>query len=141
MKFSKIMVGVEESPDALKAFHYAIQKAKEEQAKLVIVSILEEKEINVYQSLDKNYWQEQLAKLEKQTEKYQQEALANGIDKVSVIVNEGNPGELIINKLIPLNKPDLLIIGSKSTSKLKSFFGSQAAYMARYAPISVMIIR
>ena len=135
MKFSKIMVGVEESPDALKAFHYAIQKAKEEQAEL------EEKEINVYQSLDKNYWQEQLAKLEKQTEKYQQEALANGIDKVSVIVNEGNPGELIINKLIPLNKPDLLIIGSKSTSKLKSFFGSQAAYMARYAPISVMIIR
>jgi len=133
MKFSKIMVGVEESPDALKAFHYAIQKAKEEQAELVIVSILEEKEINVYQSLDKNYWQEQLAKLEKQTEKYQQEALANGIDKVSVIVNEGN--------LIPLNKPDLLIIGSKSTSKLKSFFGSQAAYMARYAPISVMIIR
>ena len=141
MKFSKIMVGVEESPDALKAFHYAIQKAKEEQAELVIVSILEEKEINVYQSLDKNYWQEQLAKLEKQTEKYQQEALANGIDKVSVIVNEGNQGELIINKLIPLNKPDLLIIGSKSTSKLKSFFGSQAAYMARYAPISVMIIR
>ncbi|MFB5489769.1 universal stress protein [Enterococcus faecalis] len=141
MKFSKIMVGVEESPDALKAFHYAIQKAKEEQAELVIVSILEEKEINVYQSLDKNYWQEQLAKLEKQTEKYQQEALANGIDKVSVIVNEGNPGELIINKLIPLNKPDLLIIGSKSTSILKSFFGSQAAYMARYAPISVMIIR
>ena len=51
MKFSKIMVGVEESPDALKAFHYAIQKAKEEQAELVIVSILEEKEINVYQSL------------------------------------------------------------------------------------------
>lgn len=141
MKFSKIMVGVEESPDALKAFHYAIQKAKEEQAELVIVSILEEKEINVYQSLDKNYWQEQLAKLEKQTEKYQQEALTNGIDKVSVIVNEGKPGELIINKLIPLNKPDLLIIGSKSTSKLKSFFGSQAAYMARYAPISVMIIR
>ncbi len=141
MKFSKIMVGVEESPDALKAFHYAIQKAKEEQAELVIVSILEEKEINVYQSLDKNYWQEQLAKLEKQTEKYQQEALTNGIDKVSVIVNEGNPRELIINKLIPLNKPDLLIIGSKSTSKLKSFFGSQAAYMARYAPISVMIIR
>ena len=50
MKFSKIMVGVEESPDALKAFHYAI-KSKEEQAELVIVSILEE--INVYQSLDK----------------------------------------------------------------------------------------
>ena len=40
MKFSKIMVGVEESPDALKAFHYAIQKSKVQQAELVIVSIL-----------------------------------------------------------------------------------------------------
>ena len=56
-------------------------------------------------------------------------------------MTETQPNNLIINKLIPLNKPDLLIIGSKSTSKLKSFFGSQAAYMARYAPISVMIIR
>ena len=28
MKFSKIMVGVEESPDALKAFHYAKKQKK-----------------------------------------------------------------------------------------------------------------
>lgn len=98
------------------------KKQKKNKLNWLLFLILEEKEINVYQSLDKNYWQEQLAKLEKQTEKYQQEALANGIDKVSVIVNEGNPGELIINKLIPLNKPDLLIIGSKSTSKLKAFW-------------------
>ena len=28
MKFSKIMVGVEESPDALKAFHYAKSKRR-----------------------------------------------------------------------------------------------------------------
>lgn len=48
----------------------------------------------------------------------------NGIDKVSVIVNEGNLGELIINKFIFLNKLDLLIIGFKLISKLKSFFGS-----------------
>lgn len=68
MNFSKIMVGVEDSPDALKAFHYAIQKAKEEQTELVIVSILGDKKIKFYQSLDKNYWQEQLVKLEKETE-------------------------------------------------------------------------
>ncbi|MGC3054161.1 universal stress protein, partial [Enterococcus faecalis] len=70
MKFSKIMVGVEESPDALKAIHYAIQKAKEEQAELVIVSILEEKVINVYQKFHKNYLHQQKPKLYKQTEKY-----------------------------------------------------------------------
>ncbi|MGK0550537.1 universal stress protein [Enterococcus faecalis] len=141
MKFSKIMVGVEDSPDALKAFDYAIQKAKEEAAELIIVSILEDKDINVYQSLDKNYWQTKLAQLEQRCEEYKQEAVSAGINKVSGIVSEGNPGELIVNKLIPANQPDLLIIGSKSTSKLKSFFGSQAAYMARYATISVMIIR
>lgn len=141
MKFNKIMVGVDDTPDALKAFQYALQKAKEEEAELIIVSILEDSNINIYQSLDKNYWQKEHSDLENRCEKYKKEAYNGGVLKVTVIVDEGNPGEIIVNKLIPINKPNLLIIGSKSTSKLKSFFGSQASYMVRYSTISVMVIR
>lgn len=141
MKFNKIMVGVDESTDALKAFRYAIQKTKEENAELIIVSILEDSDINIYQSLDKTYWQKEMANLESRCKNYEKEAYNEGLSKVTLIINEGNPGELIVNKLIPLNKPDLLIIGSKSTSKSKSFFGSQASYMAKYSTISVMIVR
>lgn len=141
MTFKKIMVGVDESPDALKAFRYAIQVARHEMAELIIVSILEEKNINVYQSLDRNYWQKEMTELKERCEGYKREALEYGVIDVTTIVNKGNPGELIINKFIPLNNPDLLVIGAKSTSRIKNFFGSQAAYMARYAKISTIIIR
>lgn len=141
MNFKKIMVGVDDSPDALKAFRYAIQEARQAMAELIIVSILEEKNINVYQSLDKNYWEKEMNELRARSEKYKQEALASGVVRVTTIVNEGNPGELIVNKFIPINQPDLLVIGAKSTSRIRDFFGSQAAYMARYAKISTIIIR
>ncbi|MGM0169349.1 hypothetical protein IGI39_003665 [Enterococcus sp. AZ135] len=141
MNFKKIMVGVDESPDALKAFRYAIQEARHEMAELIIVSVLEEKNINVYQSLDRSYWEKEMNELKERCEKYKKEALEHGVVHVTTIVNEGNPGELIVNKFIPLNQPDLLVIGARSTSRIRDFFGSQAAYMARYAKISTIIIR
>ena len=135
------MVGVDNSPDALKAFHYAIERAQEDMSELIIVSGLEEKDVNVYQSLDKNYWQEKMNELRKRCEQYKAEAIASGVIHVSTIVGRGDPGVLIVNKYIPTKKPDLLVIGTKSTSRLRDFFGSQAAYMARYAKISTIIIR
>lgn len=141
MNFNKIMVGVDESPDALKAFRYAIQEARHEMAELLIVSILEEKNINVYQSLDKNYWEKEMKLLKERCESYKKEAQGFGVVHVTTIADKGDPGELIVNKFIPLNHPDLLVIGARSTSRIRGFFGSQAAYMARYAKISTIIIR
>lgn len=141
MNSKKIMVGVDESPDALKAFRYAIQEARHEMAELLIVSILEEQKINVYQSMDKNYWEKEMEALKERCAAYKKEALEYGVVRVTALVDKGNPGELIVNKYIPGYEPDLLIIGAKSTSRIRNFFGSQAAYMARYAKISTTIIR
>ena len=55
MNFNKILVGVDDSADALKAFDYAISFAKQNSAELDIISVLEEHDINVYESLDKDF--------------------------------------------------------------------------------------
>jgi Universal stress protein family. len=54
-KFNKILVGVDDAPDARAAFDYAVDKAKREAPEIGIVSILESNDINVYQALDKDY--------------------------------------------------------------------------------------
>ena len=54
-KFNRILVGVDDSADALLAFDYAIHQAKQDGAELVIISILENDEMNVYQALSKDY--------------------------------------------------------------------------------------
>ncbi|WP_311407770.1 universal stress protein [Liquorilactobacillus uvarum] len=139
--FKKILVGVDDSADALLAFRYAIRRAKNDNAELIIVSILESHEMNVFEALDKDYIHGERADLEKHILKYQHEAQKAGVEKVSAVVAEGEAGETIVKDVIPHVEPDLLIIGSQSKKGLAKHFGSQAAYMAKYSPISVLVIR
>lgn len=139
--FNRILVGVDDSKDALMAFDYAIDEAKKNQAELVIVSVLESHEMNVYQALDKDYVHGERNELEKHILTYQQQAIDAGVENVRVVVAEGEPGETIVKTVIPHVKPDVLIIGSLAKKGVAKHFGSQAAYMAKYASIPVFVIR
>lgn len=54
-EFKNILVGVDESEGAQKAFQYAVKQASKTGAALLIASILEIEELNVYESLDPEY--------------------------------------------------------------------------------------
>lgn len=141
LEIKRILVGVDDSADALLAFDYAIERAKREDLELVIVSVLENDEMNVYQALNKDFVHGQYENLEKHLREYQDQAYARGVSHVSTVIAEGEPGEAIIEDVIPKVKPDLLIVGSKSQTGVAKYFGSQAAYMAKYAPIPVLVVR
>ncbi|WP_220751675.1 universal stress protein [Apilactobacillus xinyiensis] len=139
--FKKILVAVDDSDDAILAFKYAIERAKKDNASLTIVSVLEDEDMNIYQALTKDYIHGERSELEQHVLDYQKQAQAAGVKDVNVIVSEGVAGETIVKDVIPHVNPDLLIIGSESKKGIAKHFGSQAAYMAKYAPISVMVIR
>lgn len=139
--FKNILVAVDDSEDAIQAFKYAIHRAKKDDVGLAIVSILEDDEMNVFQALNTDYVHGQREDLEKHLEEYRKIALDSGVKDVTTIVASGDPGETIVKEVIPHVKPDLLIVGSKSKTGFTKRFGSQAAYMAKYAPISVLVIR
>ncbi|HEY0222340.1 MAG TPA: universal stress protein [Lactovum miscens] len=141
--FKRILVGVDDSEDAQMGFRYAIREAKKIDATLIITSILEGNEMNVYQALDKDHVRSERTKLEENIKAYQQRAKEAGVEKVEVIVEEGIAGAVIVKKVIPASKADLLVIGSNSNKKkgLKRLLGSQAEYIAKNSPISVMIVR
>lgn len=139
--FKKILVAVDDSEDSIKAFKYAIHRAIKDDVGLMLVSILEEDQINVYQALSKDFIHGKREDLENHLQEYRQQALDAGVKKVEVVVGAGSPGEEIVNHIIPHVQPDLLVVGSKSKKGITKRFGSQAAYMAKYAPISVLVIR
>ncbi|WP_412989131.1 universal stress protein [Pediococcus siamensis] len=140
-RFSKILVGVDDSPDAQLAFRFAMNRAKQDNAELDIVSILEQDDINIYQALNKNYIQDKRSELEKHLQGYRKIAEEFGIRKVQTYTAEGDAGETIVKDVIPHVQPDLLVIGSSSRSGVARYFGSQASYMAKYSPVSVLVIR
>ncbi|MFC6202849.1 universal stress protein [Lactiplantibacillus nangangensis] len=140
-EFKHILVGVDDSDDAQLAFRYAINRAKTDGAKLTIVSILEQDNMNVYEAMSKDFVHGQRADLEQHVLQYEKLAKQFGVKEVRSIVDEGDPGETIVKDIIPAIKPDLLVIGSISKQGVRKYFGSQAAYMAKHAPISVLVVR
>lgn len=137
----KILVGVDDSEDAQLAFRVAMRRALDLNATLCITSILESDEMNVFQALSADYVHGERQALEEHVEAYRNVALKAGIKHVEVVIAEGDAGETIIKQVIPKVEPDLLIIGALSKKGVKKFFGSQAAYMAKHAPISVLVVR
>jgi len=140
-KFDRILVGVDDSADALLAFEYALHQAKRDEAELFIVSVLENDDMNVYEALNKDFVHGERRELETHIKKYLKQAQDAGIQSVHALVAEGEPGETIVKDVIPHVKPDLLIVGSEAKQGVSRHFGSQAAYMAKYSPISVLVIR
>lgn len=139
--FSRILVGVDDSADAQLAFKYAVRRAAKDGAKLFITSILESDEMNVFQALTKDYVHGERDELEAHLQDYAKFADEAGVEDLEIIVDEGDPGETIVKNVIPATQADLLIVGSLSKKGIRKYFGSQAAYMAKYSPITVMIIR
>lgn len=140
-KFSKILVGVDDSPDAQMAFRFAMNRAKQDDAELDLVTVIEDDDINVYQALDKNFITGKREQSEKHLAQYKQIAEKFGIKKVQTYIAEGEAGETIVKNVIPQVEPDLLVIGSSSRTGVAKYFGSQASYMSKYAPVSVLVIR
>ncbi|TLQ04477.1 universal stress protein [Pediococcus stilesii] len=137
----RILVGVDDSDDAILALDYAINLATSANSELVIVSVLESDEMNVFQALDKDYVHGERAELEQHILKYQKKAQDAGVQNVRCVVTEGDPGETIVEEVIPAIKPDLLVVGAEAKKGISRRFGSQAAYMAKYAPITVTVVR
>ena len=118
--FKRILVGVEESEDALKAFNYAVHRAKLEDSSLIIALVLENEDINTYEILDKTFLKNAREKLIRQGETYRSYAKEQGLTDVEVLIGQGNPGEVIVKEFIPISKADLLIVGSKSRNPIRN---------------------
>lgn len=140
-KFSRLLVGTDDSRDAQLAFNYAIDHALKNDAELFIVSVLESDEMNIYQALDDDYIHGEKSELENHLLTYKEPAKKAGVKRIQTVIAEGDPGKTIVSEVIPQMNPDLLIIGSFDKTGISKRFGSQAAYMAKYAPVPVLVMR
>ena len=123
-EFKNILVGVDESEGAQKAFQYAVKQASKTGAALLIASILEIEELNVYEALDPEYLRQKQSQLSLNLEKYKQYAENSGVKNIQLYSGEG-----------------ILIIGSRSMHGIKGYFCSHATYMVKNSPISITVIK
>jgi len=137
-----ILAAVDDSELGQLTLANAIHQALEDDAVLIIASIFESDQLNVFDALSKERTTSAREDVEQALQRYRQEALAVGIKTVATVLRDGEPGKVIVRDIIPVIKPNLVIIGAHSKRSLSDrYFGSQSSYVSENSPVSVMVVR
>ncbi|WP_332237200.1 universal stress protein [Sporolactobacillus sp. KGMB 08714] len=141
--YRNILIAVDESKEAAKAFEAAVNLAKKYDAHLLIVSFLNTGSLEALRTFTPQI-HNMRAEVANRVNIFKKEAQNQGVKSVSVFTGEDSPASAIIEKVIPQYHCDLIVCGAMGTTKLDRFLigiGSQSSYMARLAPCSVLIVR
>lgn len=148
----KILVPVDGSPVSLKAAHYALHLATLENAKVVVMHVLEGVKQGGAIGLQARYGN---VKLVEGFEKVRMQAAEkwigeiidlgkkHGIDvKSEVVTDDGTSEEGMIIKHVKEHGTDLVVIGSRGRSKFKRLLvGGVANAVVNLSPCPVLVVR
>lgn len=143
IEYSKILICVDSDDfvSSKNAFNYACSLAKHYNAELGIVSVLETGDLNIFQSLDPEVLKNRREEIKELLEVYGEKATDYGVKDIHLMVTEGTPGTVIVDKVIPSFDPDLVIVGVEKKNKNRNTIGSQASKIVNGAKVAVSVIR
>ncbi len=145
--FASIVVGTDGSDTAKTAVRYAIDLARELDARLQVVSAYEpisdhrrrEETLEVPEDLQwmVNLREDVLAQLEEAKE----DARIAGVTKVETFARQGDAADAILD-VAEEQRSDLIVVGNRGMTGAKRFLlGSVPNKVSHHAPCSVLIVR
>ena len=143
VSISRILVAVDGSENADRAFEYAVYMAKQfEIEELFIINVVEEFGPNIAEWEEHDSFAKELESNSKRLlEKYELKAQSQAFTTVKVIGVPGNAGEEIL-KAADNEDVELIIIGQKGlTTPSDPLLGSVSHNVTHHAKCPVMIVR
>ncbi|QEA54518.1 universal stress protein [Leuconostoc citreum] len=142
IQFKRVLVGVDESEQGYVALANAIHQASEDEAQLIIASVLEMGDLSTIDALHLDVIKERRAQIEANLARYKAYAESQGAENVITVFADGaKAGEVLLQDVASKVQADLIIVGAHSREGFWESLGSQAAYIARHAKISSMVAR
>lgn len=147
-EIKSIMVAVDFSDYSINAVRYAVKLAKDVEASLLLVNVINQKEIDTAKKIAAEYQAFDMQKFIQDTIRFRNEEfkkLANeygaSASDVRTSIRIGVPCEELF-KEIDEKKPDLLVMGTKGrTNLVDTIIGSCTQKMFRRCPIPLLILR
>ena len=141
-RYQKIMVAVDGSKQSEQAFLEALDLAKDNEAELFIVSIINKVELTHSAYAFSKIYAEEKQKIEVEMLKKIHDAKEYGINDIHAIVETGDPRNLIGTVFPQQEAIDLIVMGATGKGAIQqALVGSTASYVVTQAPCSVLVVK
>ena len=141
-RYQKIMVAVDGSKQSEQAFLEALDLAKDNEAELFIVSIINKVELTHSAYAFSKIYAEEKQKIDVEMLKKIHDAKEYGINDIHAIVETGDPRNLIGTVFPQQEAIDLIVMGATGKGAIQqALVGSTASYVVTHAPCSVLVVK
>ncbi|WP_125982170.1 universal stress protein [Loigolactobacillus iwatensis] len=142
--YQTILVGIDGSEQAKRAFEKAVETADRNRAKLIIAYVVESQAYTTgdFASTGIEMAVTDVADQKQMLHGYLEQAKKAGIKEVQTVLAFGSPRQLMSQQLPKQYHIDLIMVGQSGLNAVERFMmGSVSAAITRDAPCDVLIIR
>jgi len=142
--YRRILLTVDEDDheSTARAFRFATTMAHDYDSHLGIVTVMENEDLNIFDSLTPAKLAEMRKHLKHVIHEYVKAAENMGLTKVEPLIYEdGDVDDVILDRVIPDFKPDLIVTGADTKFPRSRISGAIGPRLAKKAPVSVIVVR
>ncbi|MGM9949593.1 MAG: universal stress protein [Lysinibacillus sp.] len=141
--YKSIVVAVDGSKEAEYAFRKSIDIAKRnEGSTLNLVHVIDTRSFAAIEAYDRSIAERSQQHAEELLNGYKEQAAAEGLENVKVIIEYGSPKNIITRDLSKLVDADLIVCGATGLNAVERFLiGSVSEAIVRSAKCDVLVIR
>lgn len=139
--YHNVLVAVDGSKEAERAFETAIDVSLRNDAKLIIAHVIDTRTFATVEAYDRTITERAESYAKELLDEYVKTAQDRGVQEVEVAIEYGSP-KVTTQKLAPNHDADLIICGATGLNAVERFFiGSVSESITRYAKCDVLIVR
>lgn len=141
-KHDVILVAVDGSDDADKAFQESLELVKHHEAKLVIGHVIDSNSFSLVTPYYDKLWEDAKEGANRLLEEYVQKAKDYGLTDIETAVEYGSPRRTIVKDIAPKYNVDLIVVGATGLNAVERvLLGSVSEGITRYAKCNVYVVK
>ena len=140
--YKTILSPVDGSEESELSFSKAVHVARKNNAKLLIVHVIDTRAIQTPSDFEGNFTDEIINQTKIMMDRYEAIARERGVQDIEIIIDYGSPKVMIAKEIAVEHNADLIMIGATGLNAVERLFiGSVSEYVIRHAPCDVTVVR